>query len=144
MLWSTAIRCAVVTLVFVFVIAKVFGEEVKHTVKRNTYLWNNSTPIHERVSRSRRHCAQLCSVTGGCMSANYDQQTSTCQLLGSSPIAWLIEQPGNDAIVGNQTLTGEQHKCFQINYLKLQTAHEGNGMLHSGLNQFLCNGGKIK
>ena len=128
MLWSTAIRCAVVTLAILFFTAKVFGEEVKHTVKRNMYLWNNSTPIHERVSRSRRHCAQLCSVTDRCVSANYDQQTSTCQLLESS-LAWLFEQPGNDAIVVNQMLTGKQQKRFPINYLKLQVTFEGNGML---------------
>ena len=109
MLWPTAIRCVAATLTFVFFIAKVFGDEVRHTVKRNMYLRSQSTPIHELVSRSRRHCAHVCSVTDGCESVNYDHQTSTCQLLESSQ-AWLIEQTSSDAILGGQMLTGKQQK----------------------------------
>ena len=56
----------------------------------------SSLLFSSQVSRSLVHCAVQCKSTPDCAAANYNQQTSTCEMMKLSLA--LTDDPGNRAI----------------------------------------------
>ena len=64
---------------------------VKYDLEDNSYHVGNV--ISQHTTLSRRHCSQLCLTQSRCIAANYNVNTSTCQVISSQK--QLIESTGS-------------------------------------------------
>ena len=93
-------------LVLIMLIIQVEVNAVKFQQEEDTSLSMSGSPILDKNVTSVRHCAQLCTATSACVSANYDTETSSCHLIDTIN-TWKSENHGNTALISDRYIGGK-------------------------------------
>ena len=97
-------------LVLSAVIPSILSKTINYEIVKNQHLTtddtNGTVSHYEKNVTSTHHCALLCTVTPGCVSANYDSQMSICQLINHTRYSWPQKKTGSSAIIRAQSLGG--------------------------------------